>query len=189
MQLLPPDFTISTRRLLLRIPNESDIPHVFSASRFPGFNDGMLWDPPETIEELYGPLERSLSQWAEGVGYHFSIDVDGMFVGRVALRSTETVGVLDTGYWTHPDHQGKGYMSEAVAAIVHLGFETMGAEAMVAECADWNTSSRRILEKLDFQIVRVIPKGFVKGDRAWDEIWYRLESSAFRDSLRAQRNQ
>ena len=175
MILLPLDFTIQTERLCLRIPTESDLPGVFSATRYPGFNDGMLWDPPATIEELREPFERGLKQWADGVAYHFSVDAAAAFVARIALRPSDEAGILDIGYWTHPEHQGKGYMTEAVGVIVNLGFETMNARAIIAECADWNIGSRRILEKLGFHIVRTIPGGFVKPNRVCDEIWYRRD--------------
>lgn len=135
----------------------------------------MLWSPPEKIEELRGPFERCLAQWREGVAYQFSIDAEGEFVGRIALRPSDEEGVLDIGYWTHPDHYGKGYMTEAVRAIVELGFQTMGAKAIVAGTADWNKASQRVLEKLGFQVVEVIKDGFVKGDVVSSEVIYRLE--------------
>lgn len=175
MKQLPLDFVIQTERLRLRIPAESDIPHVFTASQFPGFTDGMLWSPPEDIEELRGPLDRSLEQWRESVAYHFSIDFEGELVGRIALRPSDTEGVLDIGYWTHPDHYDKGFMTEAVRAIVELGFETMEAEAIIAETAVWNKASQRVLEKLGFRIIDVVKDGFVKGDSVCDDIIFRLD--------------
>lgn len=175
MKQLPLDFTIQTERLRLRIPAESDMPHVFIASQFPGFTDGMLWDPPESIEELRGPLERSLEQWREGVAYQFSIDSVEGFAGRIALRPSDEAEVLDIGYWTHPEHFGKGYMTEAARAVIDLGFQTMGAKAIVAGTADWNKASQRVLEKLGFQVVEVVKDGFVKGDLVACDVIYRLD--------------
>ena len=57
------DFTITTSRCRLAIPAESDIPYVFAATRVAGFNDGMAWDPPAAIEELYEPYRKSLNAW------------------------------------------------------------------------------------------------------------------------------
>ena len=192
MRPLPLDFAIETERLRLRVPHENDIPHVFSASRVAGFNDGMLWDPPETIEELRGPLERSRSAWQEARSYQFSIELraDGAFVGRISLRpSTDEIAaedlggaheVLDIGYWMHPDHQGRGYMTEALEAIVRLGFETMEADAIVAFHTLWNDASRRVMEKVGFRRVRVFPNGFVKNGKASDDALMRLDRSEWR---------
>jgi [ribosomal protein S5]-alanine N-acetyltransferase len=37
-QIIPTDFTIETARCIMRCPSEDDIPHVFAATRFAGFN-------------------------------------------------------------------------------------------------------------------------------------------------------
>lgn len=58
---IPTSHQIETPRFLLRIPNETDIPFVFSATRFKGFNDGMVWEPPEKQEDLIAPLQRRIS--------------------------------------------------------------------------------------------------------------------------------
>lgn len=179
MTRLPTDYVLVTERMRLRMPDESDLPHVFEASRAPGFCDGMLWDPPVEIEELRGPLARSREAWANGTGYQFTMEIDGTLVGRIALRETDTLSVLDIGYWTHPKHQRQGYMAEAVSAIVRLGFETMGADAIVAEYATWNEPSRRLLERLGFRLAKVVPGGFVKHDRVSDDAWVRLDRADY----------
>ena len=63
---LPKNFTIETDRCLLRMVSEEDIPHVFSASQFPGFTDGMLWDPPKDEQELLDHLQTSKVAWDKG---------------------------------------------------------------------------------------------------------------------------
>ena len=42
--MLPETTTIHTENYRLRIPDESDIDFVFSATRYAGFNDGMQWE-------------------------------------------------------------------------------------------------------------------------------------------------
>jgi len=70
----PRTFEIQTRRCRLRAPSKEDIPFVFSATRFDGFNDGMLWDPPEKEEELEKPLEDGRKAWEDGQAYNFTIE-------------------------------------------------------------------------------------------------------------------
>ena len=175
MERLPLDFTLATERLLLRIPRESDIPYVFEASRTPGFNDGMLWDPPAELEELRGPLERAVGGWKDARSYQFTIEFEGEFAGRIALRPTDEVGVLDTGYWTHPRFQGRGIMTEALRAIVALAFGRMNAKAVVACYAVWNEPSRRVMERVGFRTTEIVPGGFVKGGLACDEAHTRID--------------
>lgn len=161
---LPKDLTILTPRCQLRIPSEKDIPFVFSATRHPGFNDGMLWEPPATIGELQEPLRKCIQAWEQGLSYSFTIDGrhGGEFIGRISVRHTSEPGVWDLGYWTHPDQQGKGYMSEAVQSIVRFGFESLQAGRIEAAYATWNIPSKVVLEKAGLSFVKHLPEGFQK---------------------------
>ena len=57
---------MQTERLQLRAVSHSDIDLVWSASRTPGFNDGMVWDPPESKEELVPVTAKNLIAWEQG---------------------------------------------------------------------------------------------------------------------------
>lgn len=160
---LPKDFIHTTARCRLRIVSEADIPLVFSASRYPGFNNGMLWDPPASIEELKTPLEKSLQAWEQGTSYYFSIDAhSGEFLGRISIRGTDATNVWNIGFWTHPTQQGKGFMSEAAEAVIGIGFDTLNAERIEACYATWNKASKKVLEKIGMSFVKHIPEGFKK---------------------------
>ena len=157
------DFVLETSRCWLRAPAEADIPHIFSASRVPGFTDGMLWEPPETVDELYGPLGRNLAAWCAGTAYTFTVETrELVFVGRVALRQTTTHRVWNLGFWTHPEQQDRGYTTEAATAVLNFGFTRLGVEHIEACHALWNRQSRRVLEKIGMTFVRHVPKGFQK---------------------------
>ena len=157
------DFVLETPRCRLRAPAEADLPHVFLASRVPGFTDGMLWEPPQTLDELYVPLEKNLAAWRSGTAYTFTVETRELaFVGRVALRQTTQDGVWNLGFWTHPEQQGRGHTVEAAAAVVQFGFAHLEAEHIEACHALWNLKSRRVLTKLGMTFLRRVPKGFQK---------------------------
>lgn len=50
-------------------------------------------------------------------------------------------GVWNIEFWTHPEHQRKGYMTEAAVAIVEIGFSVLGADRIQGYHALWNTGS------------------------------------------------
>lgn len=160
---IPLNFVLETPRCVLRAPAQTDVPHVFSATRFPGFNDGMRWEPPETVDELREPLERNLEAWRVGTAYTFTVETKPppVFVGRVVVRQTEG-DRWELGFWTHPDEQGKGYTTEAATAVLGFGFTRLGAEQIEACHAVWNQGSRRVLEKLGMTFVKHLPQGFQK---------------------------
>ncbi|MEZ4849282.1 MAG: GNAT family protein [Bacteroidia bacterium] len=175
--MIPTDLILKTPRYLLRIPNESDIDFVFSASRYPGFNDGMQWDPPEHKDTIAESLKRSIQSWKEGKGYSFTIvsrDESAQRLGRISIRPDQGENVWNIGYWTHPEHQKKGIMTEAVGAILEFGFTQLQATKITACTATWNKASEKVLLNHGFTFVRFIEQGFQKKGEWVSENEYEL---------------
>ena len=164
MVKLPFSFTLETERLQLKFPTEEEISLVFSATRYPGFHDGMVWDKPEEISELNGSLKRNIVAWEQGVAYIFSIldKQTDEFLGRILLRRNRPPAVWDLGFWTHPESQGKGIMTEALGAVLTMGFTSLEADLIEADYALWNIGSKKVLERNGLRFVEHIPKGFLK---------------------------
>lgn len=161
---LPQSFQLTTENLRFRIPDESDFPHVFSATRHEGFNDGMPWEPPRNLEDLKLPLMGTVQAWIEGNDFSFSIEDlnTSEFMGRISIRKTDYENVWNIGFWTHPIHQGKGIMTEACREIINFGFTTLNAIRIEAEYATWNIASEKVLKKNGMQFVKFLEKGFEK---------------------------
>ena len=167
---LSKDFFITTAQLKLRIPEKKDVMHVFSATRKPGFNDGMPWEPPATIEELYPKVQENRDAWESGHDLNFTIEdrTTVHFLGRISIRLTKDKDVWNIGFWTHPESQNRGIMTEAVEAILSFGFVKLHAKKIEACYALWNKASERVLEKNGFTFQRYIEKGFKKNGK-WVE--------------------
>ena len=161
---LPSSYTIETQRCRLRRPTAEDIPHVFSATRHLGFNDGMLWDPPDSPTELEEPLQRSGEAWDAGEAYSFTIEnlTDQIFLGRIGIRPAADAGNWNIGFWLHPDHQGHGYMSESASEVLRFGFIELDANVIDACCATWNAKSERVLQTIGMRYQEHIPQGYQK---------------------------
>jgi [ribosomal protein S5]-alanine N-acetyltransferase len=188
--IIPLDFTINTPRCRLRCPSAADIPDIFLATRFAGFNDGMQWEPPDSIDELDEPFRDNLADWAVGTTYCFTIadPTTDRLIGRIGIRKTKQANIWNLGFWTHPKYQSQGYMTEAAIAVIKFGFEDLGAARIEASYALWNKASQRTLEKVGLRIVRYIPHAFQKKGR-WIEAnkmeitkqeWLNLSSSQVR---------
>lgn len=160
---LSPNIVLKTKRCKLRIAKKEDIPFIFSATRYKGFNDGMLWNAPKTESELIKSYENSLTSWRNNKSYSFTIckRFNDEPLGRIiiGLKSNQ---VWNIGFWLHPETQGKGYMNEAVEAILKLGFETLGAERIEAYHALWNMKSEKVLRRVGMKFIEHIPQGFMK---------------------------
>ena len=63
---------------------------------------------------------------------------------------TEAEDECELGYWLGHSYWNKGYMSEAVKAILKHGFEDLGMKKIWAGYYDGNERSRRVQEKCGF---------------------------------------
>ena len=169
-KVIPPDLTIETARCKLRRPLVEDIPAIFAASRFTGFNDGMRWEPPATIAELDEPFRANSLAWDAGEVFTFTIaDLSSnLLLGRIGLRQTKFTDVWDLGFWTHPEYQRRGYMTEATIAMMAFGFDRLDATKIEAGHALWNKGSQRVLEKVGMKFIEHVPHSFQKNGR-WVE--------------------
>jgi [ribosomal protein S5]-alanine N-acetyltransferase len=161
---IPKSHTIETPRLLLRIASVDDIPFVYSATKYKGFNDGMLWDAPNNPGELIEPHENLVKAWENDSSYSFSIilKADQVLAGRISIRKGLEDNIWTIGFWTHPEHQNKGYMSEATSAVIRFCFLTLGAEKIVACHALWNKASEKVMTKNGMTFSKYLEKGFLK---------------------------
>ncbi len=77
----------------------------------------------------------------------------------------------ELGYWLGEPYWGKGYMSEAVKAVVDHAFRNAKHDRLISSCRVQNLASRRVLEKAGFEhsgpyeIDSLLLKAKVPGDR------------------------
>mgnify|MGYP006270239913 CR=1 FL=1 len=184
---LPTDLTLLTPRLCLRQPYAADVPPIFAATRVPGFNDGMTWDPPPDEGPLYDHLDTILARWQRGEAYVFSITdrAQGTLLGRISIRrlTGATPSVWDVGAFTLPQHQGQGIMSEALRAVLAFGFEQLQATRIEACHARWNQASERVLRKQGFRFVRYVQHGFQKNGQWVAENLLALDRATWQQGL------
>ena len=178
MKSVPLETVLQTKRLQVRSVSHSDIDLVWSASRTPGFNDGMVWDPPESKEELIPITEKNISAWKEVQSFTFTIELaeENTPIGRIAIRCEDNPGVWDIGFWIHPDYWNKGYATEAARAVIEFGFVELAASRITTAHAIFNTPSKRVIEKLGFQFTGENPCGFKKQGKPVAEYEYAIEA-------------
>ncbi|MDQ8203168.1 GNAT family protein [Pelagicoccus sp. SDUM812003] len=162
MKPLSLDTRLETDRLILRCPLLEDIDFIFDATRYPSFNDGMLWDPPEAKEACVETFHKTIENWNAGTAYVFTMELkeNGTPVGRIAIEERPCGDSV--GFWTHPKYQNYGYMSEALQRLLDFCFTELGLKVIEACHADWNFASRRVLEKNGFRFKRHLEEGFMK---------------------------
>ena len=148
---------LTTERLLLREFMLSDAPAVFDILRRPEVNQWLETALLQSLDEVQARLRSRMGLFRDGMGFRWAITLRqqpeqvigscGFFSVR---RGTQTV---ECGYELHPDHWGKGIMSEALQAMIAFALDPhnpLPVHRIEALVAPGNVASIRLLEKLAF---------------------------------------
>lgn len=80
----------------------------------------------------------------------------------------------EVGYVIAADRWGRGYATEAAAAVVQFGFNTLGLDRISATCRPGNTASARVLAKMGMVLQARLPAHkLIRGQRE-DSLLYSL---------------
>ena len=148
---------IATDRLRLRVPRAGDgavvAPTVLAS--LPQLKPWLPWATDAydgTSAELWA--RRAAGQFLLRQQFQFLIfTAAGEHVGNVGLFNLRwDVPEGEIGYWLGTPFVGRGYMAEAVAAVVAMAFDALSAERVVIRCEAVNGRSRRVAERCGFAL-------------------------------------
>ena len=145
---------ITTPRVVLRWISEDDIDSLYEIFSSPQVM--RYWSSaPLPDREAAADLQREIAD---------SNESETMFKWGLALRDSNTIigtttlfnlsrdnGRAELGYAMAHAHWGKGYMNEALKALVSHAFEVMELRRLEADVDPRNAASIRTLERLGFQ--------------------------------------
>src|SRR5262245_36657572 len=87
-------------------------------------------------------------------GFMFVHRTDGNVVGRGGFKGPPGAdGVVEIAYGVAPEHQGKGYATEAAAALVSYAFSDGQVRVVRAHTLPESNASTRVLTKCGFRRV------------------------------------
>jgi [ribosomal protein S5]-alanine N-acetyltransferase len=78
----------------------------------------------------------------------------------------------EIGYMLGPEHQGKGYMTEAMAAAEKYGFETMQLHSIEAVIDPANAASERVLQRCGYVKEAHFRENYYYNDEWLDSVIY-----------------
>lgn len=139
---------IGTERLRLVPAREEYAPAIFEAyacdeqvTRF------LSWSAHRTLSDTRRFLRSCELAWSEGIRYPYAI---------LPEENPNPIGMIDvtphdfrveTGYVLARAHWGKGYMTEALRAVIEACFQNPGIYRFEACCHVQNQASWRVMEK------------------------------------------
>lgn len=170
---------LATRRLQVRRFTLADAPFILELLNDAAFIHYIGDKGVRTLEEARGYLENGpLASYATfGFGLYLVVRNDGEVpVGMCGLLKRPTLDAPDIGYAFLPAFTGKGYATEAAAAVLQHERAAHGLQRIVAITSPDNVASQRVLEKagLYFDSRMVLNEG----DPAVDLfVWHKDASS------------
>jgi ribosomal-protein-serine acetyltransferase len=109
----------------------------------------MPWiDLTRTIEQQRRWLEQVVAKEEDLDG--LGIVVDGTYAGGAGLRRDDFGIVGEIGYWIGSTHEGRGYVTRAVRALIDIGFRELRLHRIAIQAGVDNARSRAIPERLGF---------------------------------------
>lgn len=152
--------TITTARLVLRPVQNSDAEALVKVKS--------LTMP---IDEAKRTVASMVAELKHPFCFHWVITLDGQPVGRVKGWDVNPYnGYLQLGYDIGPDYRNRGYMTEAVQAVVR--YMLMEAEANRVYCSvrDGNRASCRVCEKCGMSHEGTLRQHYARQDGGYDDV-------------------
>ncbi|MEW8979063.1 MAG: GNAT family protein [Symbiobacterium sp.] len=169
--------SVETERLVLRKVSLDDVADQFAWTSDPLVTQFLTWGPERSPAETERSIRYILSLYAQGQVSPWAVVLKetGRQIGSCGFnwwspvhRRAEISYMLNRHYW------GRGFATEAVAAVIRFGFERMDLNRIEALVSPANLASRRVLEKVGMRPEGILREAInVKGVFA-DHIMYSL---------------
>jgi len=145
---------LETERLILRALAPDDRSAVFENYSDPDVAEWFFDQPLMQIEQADRVIERFLKKTAEGscLAWAVLLKESGEFVGTCSYENLDAALHGEIGFDLAKKYWGRGYMTEALDAVIAYGFTVLGLIRIRADTYSRNSRARRVLEKLGFSV-------------------------------------
>lgn len=148
---LAPFVPLSTPRLALVALRLEHAASVFAYASDLEISRLVAWPRHENIEASRRFAAAVMVRYAEGGHYEWGVVrlTDRAFIGTCGFGEIDFArGVGNINYVLAKPYWGKGYATEAVAAVLQFGFRRLGLRLIEAQAFRDNSASIRVLAKL-----------------------------------------
>ena len=169
-----------TERLRLRLHETDDVAWLHKLYSQPDVARFLL-DEPWTVEVTRDKLTERLSKTGldgEAAALALVIEHEGIAIGDVALWLTDKEHRQgDIGWVLNPAHRGQGFASEAVRAVLALGFDHYHLHRITAQMDARNSGSAALTKRVGLRLeAHHVQNWFSKGEWTDTLVYARLAS-------------
>nr|VDG62679.1 acetyltransferase, GNAT family, putative [Streptococcus thermophilus] len=174
------EWPLVTERLRLRLHETGDITWLHDLYSRPDVARYLL-DEPWTLEVTRDKLTERLLKTdldGEAAALALVIEHEGIAIGDVALWLTDQEHRQgEIGWVLNPAHRGQGFASEAVRAVLALGFDRYHLHRITAQMDARNSASAALANRVGFRLeAHHVQDWFSKGEWTDTLIYARLAS-------------
>ena len=166
---------IETQRLLLRRWEHKDFQAYVMIVSDPEVMAPAGCQPAGTLDAAAALFARDLRN---DLCYAIVLRENDEVIGRIKFQSDLRrfhVNSLSIGYELRRDKWGRGYMTEALAAMVTCAFEKKKVDVLAVSHYSDNERSRRVIEKCGFRLEGVVPWACKRFDgKICDDVCYSI---------------
>lgn len=143
---------ILTDKLKLKIVEKSDAKNIHALRTNPEVSKFIKRDLNKSLLEIENFIEEK-----NKTDYFFKINPkeNNEFAGTIAIWNiNREKKYAELGYELLPNYQNKGIMTNAIKEILNFAFNELNFETIEAFTDKENLSSRKLLEKIGFKLVK-----------------------------------
>ncbi|MBC5637136.1 MULTISPECIES: GNAT family N-acetyltransferase [Ornithinibacillus] len=167
--------TITTKRLLLRLFQESDADTVAKlCNNYEIYKNTMYLPFPYERDHALVWMERHLENFLADKAYEFAITdrKTGELFGAIALSNSPSFHHGELAYWIGEEYWGNGYATEAAEAMIEFAFKEKQLHKVFARFFSTNPASGRVMEKIGMEKEGMLKEHVRKENRYVDLVYY-----------------
>jgi len=161
---IPPE--LATERLVLRKPAPQDVRPIYEGyARDPEVIRYLAFRGSQTMDDVEEFIERALRGWDAGtiLTWAITLKAEGTLIGMIDVRLESHANV---GYVLAREYWNRGYMTEALGAIVQWAKEQPEIFRLWAVCDVENVASARVMEKAGMEREGILRRWMILPNRS-----------------------
>lgn len=145
---------VRTARLVLRAMTDGDVDDIHAYQSRPDVCRYLPFEPRTRDEVAKKVAKYATALVLSGDGDFWQLAIEqasepGRVIGDVYFTIKDTANATcEIGWTLHPDHTGRGYMTEAAGAVLEIAFNDLGLHRASAILDPRNDASARLCTRL-----------------------------------------
>lgn len=158
---------IITERLIIRRFTRDDAHDLYEYLS----DESVVKFEPYEVYSIEQALEEAIKRSNSESFYAVCLRENNKLIGNLYLNQEDNYE-FELGYVFNHNYHGHGYATEGTIALINYAFKTLGARRILSMCNPLNSSSWKLLERINMRKVdHLIKNIYFKKDKNNEPIW------------------